>query len=170
MFVFRVPRLKKRKHGGIIDDTNSSTKARGWVQESSSHRAEEKRVTHVKNQSGPQAEEDDWHLPKVKFKEEWWRGHTTFYIQGIEDARNYVAEKREQDEVSLAKESDRDKEDWNISDLSEWNKVTQSEQSRCLDLETSRQVRTELSPQRSPGGTSQENNLESRRRRNPGYV
>ena len=86
----------------------------------------EKRVTHVKNQSGPPAEEDDWHLPKVKFKEEWWRGHTTFYIQGIEDARNYVAEKRGQDEVSLTKESDHDKEQWKISDLSEWNQVTQS--------------------------------------------
>ena len=86
----------------------------------------EKRVTHVKNQSGPPAEEDDWHLPKVKFKEEWWRGHTTFYIQDIEDARNYVAEKRGQDEVSLTKESDRDKEQWKISDLSEWNQVTQS--------------------------------------------
>ena len=86
----------------------------------------EKRVTHVKNQSGPPAEEDDWHLPKVKFKEEWWRGHTTFYIQDIEDARNHVAEKRGQDEVSLTKESDRDKEQWKISDLSEWNQVTQS--------------------------------------------
>ena len=86
----------------------------------------EKRVTHVKNQSGPPAEEDDWHLPKVKFKEEWWRGHTTFYIQDIEDARNYVAEKRGQDEVSLTKESDHDKEQWKISDLSEWNQVTQS--------------------------------------------
>lgn len=107
----------------------------------------ENRKTHVRRENSEKIEEDSWTEPITKHEEKRWKGKTIFYIKNVEEARNYVGEKKGQDEVSLARESPQDQEEWKLSDLSEWNKVTQSGAVQVLDLETSRQVRQELRSQ-----------------------
>ena len=73
-----------------------------------------------------------------------WKGATVFYIKDISEAKNYVAEKKGQDEVDLKKEDDESKEAWKQADLAEWNKVTGSGAVQVLGLEESRRIRKEL--------------------------
>ena len=107
----------------------------------------ERRETHVRKAHEWVMEEDDWQTPQRRSLDEWWKGKTVFYLKEIKEAKNYVAEKKGQDEVSLSKESPQDQEEWKISDLSEWNKVTQSGAVKVLGLEESRQIREELKQQ-----------------------
>ncbi|CAK9025028.1 unnamed protein product [Durusdinium trenchii] len=58
----------------------------------------ERRETHVRKAHEGMMEEDDWQTPQRKSLDEWWKGKTVFYLKEIKEAKNYVAEKKGQDE------------------------------------------------------------------------
>eukprot|EP00913_Durusdinium_trenchii_P024025 g22563.t1 len=107
----------------------------------------EKRQTHVRREGQEGVKEDQWTNPETKAEENWWKGKTVFHIKNLKETVHYLAEKKGQDEVNIAKETPQDQEEWKLSDLSEWNKVTQSGAVQVLGLEESQRVRRELKEQ-----------------------
>ena len=92
--------------------------------------------------------EDRWRSKGITGEwNDWWCGFTEFEIEDEKAFEVWVAGRKGQDDVDLAKESAEDLEEWKVQDAAEWFKVAGSGAVEVLSEEESRKIRKSFQDQ-----------------------